>query len=157
MLQLESAGRVLKVSEAKLEDSGKYTCLATNAAGEAQQHLRLSVHGKAAKSISFFFIFLPFISFLKFTFWGLVSVSTNPTLCVCNFLYASQSLPTSPTLETSSTRPSWLVFPLSLNAKPQEVHYLVIWLESLTLPQNPCCFYSVFIFQYGLNRAILLI
>ncbi|XP_056893820.1 hemicentin-1 isoform X2 [Takifugu flavidus] len=43
-LKLESAGRVLKVTEAKLEDSGKYTCLATNAAGEAQQHIRLSVY-----------------------------------------------------------------------------------------------------------------
>uniref|UniRef100_UPI0037E9B6AB hemicentin-1 n=1 Tax=Semicossyphus pulcher TaxID=241346 RepID=UPI0037E9B6AB len=43
-LKLESAGRTLKVKEARLEDSGKYTCLATNAAGEAQQHIRLSVH-----------------------------------------------------------------------------------------------------------------
>ncbi|XP_071342317.1 hemicentin-1 isoform X2 [Trachinotus anak] len=43
-LKLESAGRTLKVTEARLEDSGKYTCLATNAAGEAQQHIRLSVH-----------------------------------------------------------------------------------------------------------------
>ncbi|XP_060933914.1 hemicentin-1 [Limanda limanda] len=43
-LKLESAGRILKVTEAKLEDSGRYTCLATNAAGEAQQHIRLSVH-----------------------------------------------------------------------------------------------------------------
>lgn len=45
MSQLESAGRMLKVTEARQEDSGKYTCLATNAAGEAQQHIRLSVHG----------------------------------------------------------------------------------------------------------------
>lgn len=45
LLQLEYAGRTLKVTEAKLEDSGRYTCLATNAAGEAQQHIRLSVHG----------------------------------------------------------------------------------------------------------------
>lgn len=51
LLQLESAGRVLKVIEAKLEDSGKYTCLATNAAGEVQQHIRLSVYGKDEQSI----------------------------------------------------------------------------------------------------------
>lgn len=51
LLQLESAARVLKVTEAKLEDSGKYTCLATNAAGEAQQHIRLSVYGKDAQCI----------------------------------------------------------------------------------------------------------
>ncbi|XP_067452563.1 hemicentin-1 isoform X1 [Thunnus thynnus] len=43
-LKLESAGRMLKVTDARLEDSGRYTCLATNAAGEAQQHIRLSVH-----------------------------------------------------------------------------------------------------------------
>ncbi|XP_053737549.1 hemicentin-1 isoform X1 [Synchiropus splendidus] len=43
-LNLESGGRLLKVIGAKLEDSGKYTCLATNAAGETQQTIRLSVH-----------------------------------------------------------------------------------------------------------------
>ncbi|XP_019730956.1 hemicentin-1 isoform X3 [Hippocampus comes] len=43
-LKLESAGRVLKVLGARQEDSGKYTCLATNAAGEAQKNIRLSVH-----------------------------------------------------------------------------------------------------------------
>ncbi|CAJ1060969.1 hemicentin-1 [Xyrichtys novacula] len=43
-LKLESAGRLLKIKEARLEDSGKYTCLATNAAGETQQNIRLSVH-----------------------------------------------------------------------------------------------------------------
>ncbi|XP_076007425.1 hemicentin-1 [Genypterus blacodes] len=43
-LTLASAGRILQITEARLEDSGKYTCLATNAAGEAQQHIRLSVH-----------------------------------------------------------------------------------------------------------------
>ncbi|XP_035996829.1 hemicentin-1 isoform X1 [Fundulus heteroclitus] len=43
-LKLHSAGRTLKITEAKLEDSGTYTCLATNAAGEAQQYIRLSVH-----------------------------------------------------------------------------------------------------------------
>ncbi|XP_023195302.1 hemicentin-1 [Xiphophorus maculatus] len=43
-LKLHSAGRILKITEARLEDSGRYTCLATNAAGEAQQHVRLSVH-----------------------------------------------------------------------------------------------------------------
>ncbi|XP_036375886.1 hemicentin-1 [Megalops cyprinoides] len=43
-LKLESAGRVLQIVKAVLEDAGKYTCVATNAAGEAQQHIRLSVH-----------------------------------------------------------------------------------------------------------------
>ncbi|XP_017573536.2 hemicentin-1 isoform X3 [Pygocentrus nattereri] len=44
LVKLESAGRVLQIKEARLEDAGKYTCVATNAAGEAQQHIRLSVH-----------------------------------------------------------------------------------------------------------------
>uniref|UniRef100_A0A3B3BIE7 Hemicentin 1 n=1 Tax=Oryzias melastigma TaxID=30732 RepID=A0A3B3BIE7_ORYME len=43
-LKLQSAGRTFTITEARQEDSGKYTCLATNAAGEAQQHFRLSVH-----------------------------------------------------------------------------------------------------------------
>ncbi|XP_034738598.1 hemicentin-1 isoform X2 [Etheostoma cragini] len=43
-LKLELAGRMLKVIESRLDDSGKYTCLATNAAGEAQHHIQLSVH-----------------------------------------------------------------------------------------------------------------
>ncbi|XP_047673954.1 hemicentin-1 isoform X2 [Tachysurus fulvidraco] len=44
LLKLESGGRVLHIKEARVEDSGKYTCVATNAAGEAQQNIRLSVH-----------------------------------------------------------------------------------------------------------------
>uniref|UniRef100_A0A3Q3K3Y4 Hemicentin 1 n=1 Tax=Monopterus albus TaxID=43700 RepID=A0A3Q3K3Y4_MONAL len=43
-LKLESEGRTLKITEARLEDSGRYTCLATNAVGEAQQYIQLSVH-----------------------------------------------------------------------------------------------------------------
>ncbi|XP_055041763.2 hemicentin-1 isoform X2 [Misgurnus anguillicaudatus] len=43
-LKLESAGRVLHIKKTRLEDAGKYTCVATNAAGEAQQHIRLNVH-----------------------------------------------------------------------------------------------------------------
>ncbi|XP_078498867.1 hemicentin-1 [Lissotriton helveticus] len=41
---LESSGRVLKIAKALLEDAGRYTCVATNAAGEAQQHIQLHVH-----------------------------------------------------------------------------------------------------------------
>ncbi|XP_049335709.1 hemicentin-1 isoform X1 [Astyanax mexicanus] len=44
LIKLESAGKVLHIKEARLEDAGKYTCVATNAAGEAQQHIRLNVH-----------------------------------------------------------------------------------------------------------------
>ncbi|XP_034035488.1 hemicentin-1 [Thalassophryne amazonica] len=43
-LKLESGGRMLKITEARHEDSGRYTCVATNAAGETLQHIRLSVH-----------------------------------------------------------------------------------------------------------------
>ncbi|NXX95340.1 HMCN1 protein, partial [Centropus bengalensis] len=43
-IRLESSGRILQVVEALPEDAGRYTCVATNAAGEAQQHIRLHVH-----------------------------------------------------------------------------------------------------------------
>ncbi|XP_014802303.1 PREDICTED: hemicentin-1 [Calidris pugnax] len=43
-IRLESSGRILQVVKALLEDAGRYTCVATNAAGEAQQHVRLHVH-----------------------------------------------------------------------------------------------------------------
>ncbi|KFP01647.1 Hemicentin-1, partial [Calypte anna] len=43
-IRLESSGRVLQVAKALLEDAGRYTCVATNAAGEAQHHIRLHVH-----------------------------------------------------------------------------------------------------------------
>lgn len=40
---------MLNIKKARLEDAGKYTCVATNAAGEAQQHIRLNVHGRKYK------------------------------------------------------------------------------------------------------------
>ncbi|XP_068809627.1 hemicentin-1 isoform X4 [Struthio camelus] len=43
-IRLESSGRILQVVKALLEDAGRYTCVATNAAGEAQQYVRLHVH-----------------------------------------------------------------------------------------------------------------
>ncbi|KAM5295479.1 hemicentin-1 isoform 1-T1 [Glossophaga mutica] len=43
-LKIQSSGRVLQVTRALMEDAGRYTCVATNAAGEAQQHILLHVH-----------------------------------------------------------------------------------------------------------------
>uniref|UniRef100_A0A8C8RV15 Hemicentin-1 n=1 Tax=Pelusios castaneus TaxID=367368 RepID=A0A8C8RV15_9SAUR len=43
-IKLESSGRILQIARSLLEDAGRYTCVATNAAGEAQQHIRLHVH-----------------------------------------------------------------------------------------------------------------
>ncbi|XP_073903349.1 hemicentin-1 isoform X3 [Castor canadensis] len=43
-LKIQSSGRVLQVAKALLEDAGRYTCVATNAAGETQQHTQLHVH-----------------------------------------------------------------------------------------------------------------
>ncbi|CAM9592142.1 unnamed protein product [Lampetra fluviatilis] len=43
-VKVESGGRMLQVSGAAREDAGRYTCVATSAAGEAQQAVRLHVH-----------------------------------------------------------------------------------------------------------------
>ncbi|NXE93182.1 HMCN1 protein, partial [Menura novaehollandiae] len=43
-IRLESSGRVLQLGKALPGDAARYTCVATNAAGEAQQHIRLHVH-----------------------------------------------------------------------------------------------------------------
>uniref|UniRef100_A0A8D0P2M9 Hemicentin-1 n=1 Tax=Sus scrofa TaxID=9823 RepID=A0A8D0P2M9_PIG len=43
-LKIQSSGRVLHIAKALMEDAGKYTCAATNAAGETQQHVQLHVH-----------------------------------------------------------------------------------------------------------------
>ncbi|XP_061490015.1 hemicentin-1 isoform X5 [Rhineura floridana] len=43
-IRLESSGRILQIAKALMEDAGRYTCVATNAAGEAQQHVRLHVY-----------------------------------------------------------------------------------------------------------------
>ncbi|XP_049724489.1 hemicentin-1 isoform X1 [Elephas maximus indicus] len=43
-LKIQSSGRALQIAKALLEDAGRYTCVATNAAGETQQHIQLRVH-----------------------------------------------------------------------------------------------------------------
>ncbi|XP_077188775.1 hemicentin-1 isoform X2 [Paroedura picta] len=43
-IRLESSGRILQIARALVEDAGRYTCVATNAAGEAQQHIRLHIY-----------------------------------------------------------------------------------------------------------------
>ncbi|NXY61032.1 HMCN1 protein, partial [Callaeas wilsoni] len=43
-IRLEALGRVLQLGKALPGDAARYTCVATNAAGEAQQHTRLHVH-----------------------------------------------------------------------------------------------------------------
>ncbi|XP_021098568.1 hemicentin-1 [Heterocephalus glaber] len=43
-LKIQSSGRVLQIAKALLEDAGRYTCVATNAAGETQHHTQLHVH-----------------------------------------------------------------------------------------------------------------
>ncbi|XP_071421021.1 hemicentin-1 [Pithys albifrons albifrons] len=43
-LRLEPSGRALQLPRALPQDAARYTCVATNAAGEAQQHIQLLVH-----------------------------------------------------------------------------------------------------------------
>nr|XP_051676343.1 hemicentin-1 isoform X2 [Oryctolagus cuniculus] len=43
-LKVQSSGRVLHIAQALLEDAGRYTCVATSAAGDAEQPFQLRVH-----------------------------------------------------------------------------------------------------------------
>ncbi|KAI4578501.1 hypothetical protein MJG53_011356 [Ovis ammon polii x Ovis aries] len=43
-LKIQSSGRLLQIAKALMEDAGRYTCVATNAAGETQQLIQLHVH-----------------------------------------------------------------------------------------------------------------
>lgn len=44
-----SGGRLLQITNAQVADTGRYTCLASNAAGEKSKSYSLNVLGKAAE------------------------------------------------------------------------------------------------------------
>lgn len=46
LLQVLSGGRVLALTSAQISDTGKYTCVAVNAAGESQRDIDLRVYGE---------------------------------------------------------------------------------------------------------------
>lgn len=46
VLQVLSGGRVLALTSAQISDTGKYTCVAVNAAGESQRDIDLRVYGE---------------------------------------------------------------------------------------------------------------
>lgn len=43
-----TGGRTLQILNAKEEDAGRYTCVATNEAGESLKHYEVKVYGKIA-------------------------------------------------------------------------------------------------------------
>ena len=55
VLQVLSGGRVLALTSAQISDTGKYTCVAVNAAGESQRDIDLRVYGKIFWQIPDFF------------------------------------------------------------------------------------------------------
>lgn len=42
-----TGGRTLQILNAKVEDAGRYTCLATNEAGETLKHYEVKVYGES--------------------------------------------------------------------------------------------------------------
>lgn len=58
-----AGGRTLQILNAQQDSAGRYTCIATNEAGETLRHYEVKVYSMAMLSvldISFYFIFLPF-------------------------------------------------------------------------------------------------
>lgn len=55
-LQVLSGGRVLALTSAQISDTGKYTCVAVNAAGESQRDTDLRVYGEIFWQISIVFL-----------------------------------------------------------------------------------------------------
>lgn len=50
LLQVLSGGRVLALTSAQISDTGKYICVAVNAAGEKQRDIDLRVYGEHSDS-----------------------------------------------------------------------------------------------------------
>lgn len=78
---IQNEGRMLQIKDAKVSDTGRYTCIAVNVAGQADRKHDISVHG-----MRFFFCFFLLVSFmlfgldefgpfqcLKFSFWLFLS------------------------------------------------------------------------------------
>lgn len=54
LLQVLSGGRVLALTSAQMSDTGKYTCVAVNAAGEKQRDIDLRVYGERSDSFLYY-------------------------------------------------------------------------------------------------------
>lgn len=48
--QVLSGGRILALASAQISDTGRYTCVAVNAAGEKQRDIDLRVYGETFES-----------------------------------------------------------------------------------------------------------
>lgn len=44
-------GRTLQILNAKVENAGRYTCVATNEAGETLKHYEVKVYGKILQTL----------------------------------------------------------------------------------------------------------
>ncbi len=47
-------GRTLQILNAKEEDTGRYTCVATNEAGETLKHYEVKVYGEISASLKLY-------------------------------------------------------------------------------------------------------
>lgn len=64
IISASTGGRTLQILNAKEEDAGRYTCMATNEAGETLKHYEVKVFGETPFSVSCVLLaFLPFLIF----------------------------------------------------------------------------------------------
>lgn len=60
---LENQGMTLHIVSAEADDTGKYTCIASNEAGEANKHLTLKVLGKEFYGVWNSFLFIEMLEY----------------------------------------------------------------------------------------------
>lgn len=97
LLQVLSGGRVLVLTSAQISDTGKYTCVAVNAAGESQRDIDLRVYGEIFWQICWQWmrktvraLVVQMFSNIEEKLFQAVMKAKEIRRCVCVYMYVSK-------------------------------------------------------------------